>query len=133
RERCPSWCLPQPLRILLLVEAQIFAAADAGHPVLVGEVPVDDRRQRGHQLVARRPAEFAADSAAVDCVASVVTRTILDVPDQAACRAWRLPEALGNQIADRVDYLLVRMLLPAADAIGRTDRPPFEHCEQRIA
>src|SRR5436853_534628 len=74
----------QPLPVLLLVVIAVVARSNLVDPLEVRAVPVDRLSQTLFESHLRRPAQFRLGFRAVDGVAPVVTRSVLDVADQRA-------------------------------------------------
>ena len=87
-------------------------------PVLIVQIPVDRLADAGVKVVFRLPAKLCLDLGRVDRIAAVMTRTILDVTDQ----AFRLIQ----RFQDGFDNLQVGSLIVSTDVVNLADASLME-------
>jgi hypothetical protein len=103
--------------VVLVDPVAVGAALHVGHPVLVGQVPLDGLADAGFEGLGRAPAEFALDLAGVDGVAAVVAGAVGDVGDEAAVAAGRIGLEFVEERTQGVHDLDVGLLVPAAHVV----------------
>jgi len=94
-------------------------------PAPLGQVPIDRRAQASLKVMARSPAQFAADPRGIDGIAAVMTWPVSNRGDQAivGCPLW---QALIEQGADGFNHLPVVALSVTADAVTAAQLPLTE-------
>ena len=93
-------------------------------PVLIVQIPVDRLTNAGVKIVFRLPAKLRLDLGRIDRISAVMTRTILDVADQ----AFRLVQ----RFQDGFDNLQVGPLIVSADVVNLTDASLVENQIDRL-
>ena len=84
-------------------------------PVFVVQIPLDRLLDTGIKVVFRLPAKLRLDLGRIDRITAVMTRTILDVTDQAFRLVQRFQDGFNN--------LQVGPLIVSADVVNLTTRP----------
>src|SRR5215204_3371077 len=91
----------QSLAVLPVIEflESGVSMPDGLPPTRVGHIPVDGVVQRLMPVTTRSPTQFSSDTGGIDAVAPIMTRPVLDVPDQ---RTW-----FADSLKDGVHHLQV--------------------------
>ena len=93
-------------------------------PVLIVQIPVDRLTNAGVKVVFRLPAKLRLDLGRIDRITAVMTRTILDVTDQAFRLVQRFQDGFNN--------LQVGPLIVSADVVNLTDASLVENQIDRL-
>src|SRR5438128_182735 len=99
--------------VLLFVVFEVVTGANVGDPFGVFAVPANGLAQAFFKGDRWAPTEFALDLAAIDRIATVVPRAVLDVANHRA--------RLVHDIEQGVSQLKVAVLVPAADVVDFAD------------
>ncbi len=112
----------------------VSTALHIGHPIGVGQVPLDGFADTGLKGLGRLPAQFRFELARVNRVAAVVAWAVGHVADLLGVR---LSVSAGAQFVQQrahcFDNFDVGLFVPAAHVVNLTQAPSFKHTADRAA